>query len=168
MSMEQRLQDLETRAEKVADVKAVAGLMARYAYCADRGWDRYRYPDEDIRLFFTPDCEWNGGAFGVAKGHAELRELFKNFAKTIPFAFHIATNPLIEVKGSTANGEWHLVLMMNGPDADGKAAQIIGTGIYKVSFVKAHGTWRIKTMRITPVFAEPFQKAWGEAKGLAR
>src|SRR4029434_8414476 len=58
---------------------------------------------------FAEDGIWEGKGVGYAKGHAELRTLFKKFAERISFSQHNVFNPRIEVNGNEAHASWYFL-----------------------------------------------------------
>jgi hypothetical protein len=55
------------------------------------------------------DGIWEGKDAGYAKGHAELRKLFKSFQERISFSQHNVFNPRIEGNGKRAHAHWYFL-----------------------------------------------------------
>ena len=72
-----------------------------------------RLNKEKILALFTEDCVWDGGVYGKREGKAALRAYYdQNNASEAPLAYHLLTNPIIEVNGDQATGNWHLTIML--------------------------------------------------------
>jgi len=48
-------------------------------------------------------------ALGKRKGHAAIRDLFKNFQQLISFSQHMVMNPIIEIDGNNAKATWYFL-----------------------------------------------------------
>lgn len=73
-------------------------------------------------------------------------------------------NPVIDVEGDCATGQWHLLMMMTLPDGEPYWA----TAIYNDEFVRTPQGWRFKAIRITPILAAPHAWGWGGLGTLAQ
>lgn len=94
---------IEQRIQRLEDIEALRQLKHRYcAYC-DAGYDA-----APLTALFTDDAIWDGGPMGYFVGRAAIHEFFAGCSKLIPFAIHHVTNPIIEVEGDRATGEWLL------------------------------------------------------------
>jgi len=83
------LAELEKRITRIEDRESIKELKARYcAVCDDD------HNPANITKLFVEDGIWEGGGFGQAKGHAAIRDLFKNFQQLISFSQHMVMNPI--------------------------------------------------------------------------
>jgi len=81
------------------DIEAIKQLKAEYCDICDDDHNQDR-----IVSIFAEDGVWEGKGVGYAKGHAELRKLFKSFQERISFSQHNVFNPRITVNGNEARG----------------------------------------------------------------
>src|SRR5688572_7416649 len=98
------LTDLERRIRALEDIEAIKQLKYRYADACDRGYDADVLADQ-----FTVDAIWESDRFSHYEGREAIREFFRGVSADITFAMHYMTNPIINVDGDEANGEWYLV-----------------------------------------------------------
>jgi hypothetical protein len=96
--------ELTKRITVLEDIEAIKQLKARYCYICD---DNHN-PDQITRLF-AEDGIWEGEGIGAHKGHAAIRKLFESFRDRISFSQHNVWNPIIEVNGDRAKGQWYLM-----------------------------------------------------------
>jgi hypothetical protein len=91
------------------------------------------------------DGVWESADFGTAKGHAEIRRLFQQFQKLIEFSQHNVMNPIIEVDGDHATGEWYFI----GPFTfrEGRHARWLALQ-YRDDYVKVNGQWKYQHLRV--------------------
>lgn len=148
-TMEQRLRRLE-------DIEEIKKLKARYCAACDGGWDgRASHDTEKIVALFAEDGVWEGGVYGRREGRDGIREFYQHNPE-VPFAFHLLTNPIIEVDGDRATGNWHLMISMT--QADRKSLLI--AGVFEDEYVRTPEGWRIKRSRFSLAFHTPYQGAW--------
>jgi SnoaL-like domain len=95
------LAGIERRLTRLEDIEAIKQLKARYCEICDDD-----HNPERITSVFAEDGVWESEEFGVGRGHAEIRKLFQGFQKMIEFSQHNVMNPIIEVHGDRATGEW--------------------------------------------------------------
>jgi hypothetical protein len=148
------LKDMDRELTRLADIEAIKQLKYRYAGICDDDHN----PDK-ITSLFVEDGIWEGGPFGTAKGHAEIRKLFQGFQKMIDFSQHNMMNPIIEVHGDKATGEWYLM----GPYRlrDSKKDMWL-TCMYKDDYVKINGQWKHQHLRATPRLWVPHAEGWAK------
>lgn len=119
------------------DIEEIKRLKARYARGVDfRDW-------EDFRDVFTDDAVWdmtNTGAPCVTGADEIVDYVRRTLGEAI--SVHHAHLPLIDVTTpTTATGSWmaeHMHRWPNGTDMH-------GYGIYRETYEKVDGRWRIKT-----------------------
>lgn len=153
-SIEERLRLLEDREE-------IAQLKARYCNLNDGGW-REQGPThghvDELKALFVEDALWDGGAVaGRAEGRDEIGELFASF-QAIPFVIHNVMNPVIEISGDHATGNWHAVIAATDPE--GQALWTLG--IYKEEYVRMAEGWRYKSLIFIPATNAPYELGWGK------
>jgi ketosteroid isomerase-like protein len=147
---------LEKRLRTIEDIEEISKLKARYCNCVDGGWDRPTHDFDGVVELFTEDGVWDAGEKLRGDGREGIREFFKK-ARSISFAFHRITNPIIEIDGDTATGNWHVMVALTHPD--GRAVWI--AGIYNDEFVRTAEGWKFKRLHFTQAFQTPYERSWG-------
>jgi len=147
---------LEKRLRTIEDIEEISKLKARYCNCVDGGWDRPTHDYDAVTELFTEDGVWDAGEKLRGEGREGIREFFKN-ARSISFAFHRITNPIIEIDGDTATGNWHVMVALTHPD--GRAVWI--AGIYNDQFVRTGDGWKFRRLTFTQAFQTPYERSWG-------
>jgi hypothetical protein len=150
------METLEARIRRTEDIQAITRLKSLYCNTVDRGFPRDKRPGETIEDIFVEDGLWDAGQQRSGIGWAGIRAALKS-PEELPLGIHLVLNPLIEVDGDTATGQWHLLMMMTLPDGQPWWA----TAIYNDEFVRTSKGWRFKAIRITPILAAPHAKGWG-------
>ena len=146
------LEDLERRIQVLEDMEAIKRLKARYcAYCDNN------YDVEGIAALFTADAVWDGGSFGRYEGREAIRAFFQGAPQLLSFAMHQVMNPVIEVQGERASGQWYIFEPVTFTDGE-QAGWIAGR--YEDEYVKVGGEWKYKRLRFFPLFSTPFDQGW--------
>jgi hypothetical protein len=151
MSLEERVQLIEDRNE-------IADLQARYINYNDGGWQgpTHNHPGSVADLF-TEDGVWEGPLGSVrVQGHAAIAELFGQF-QVIPFIIHNVMNPLIEIDGDDARGQWHAIIATT--TAEGQAFWTFGR--YLNEYRRASQGWRYTRMSFEAASVTTYEKGWG-------
>ncbi|MCB1683417.1 MAG: nuclear transport factor 2 family protein [Pseudomonadales bacterium] len=147
---------LEQRIARLEDLEAIRQLKARYCEVCDDDHN----PDRIITLF-AEDGIWEGRGIGRAEGHAQLRELFEGFRRSISFSQHMVMNPIIEVTGDRASGTWYFFgpfTFRQGNQAKWQAAR------YVDDYVKRDGVWKFQHLRVKgPGMSADYQSGWAGA-----
>jgi hypothetical protein len=135
-SIEQRLQTLE-------DIEAIRKLKARY--CA--GCDDDHNPDT-LATLFHDDAVWEATSNGRYEGIEAIRGFFSDLRASgrIRNSAHHAINPIIEVDGDRATGNWRLIMAYtaNVPDGGVQFLRIIGW--YRETYRRSNGEWRFQSL----------------------
>lgn len=92
------------RLRALEDVEEIKCPKTRYAAACDDNYDA-----DAIADLFTEDAVWDGGSLGRADGREKIRAFFRHAPKFFPFPIHHVMNPVIEVDGDRAGGQWYLV-----------------------------------------------------------
>ncbi len=146
------LEDLERRLRVLEDIEAIKKLKARYcAYCDNN------YDADGIAALFTEDAVWDGGKFGRYEGREAIRTFFRGAPRIFPFAIHQVMNPIIEVEGEQAKGQWYLfqpATLAEGNQAVWLAAR------YEEEYVKVGSEWKFKRLKVFPSFLTPYDQGW--------
>ena len=134
------------------DIEAIKKLKAEYCDICDDDHNQDR-----IVTIFAEDGIWEGEGRLYAKGHAEIRKLFKSFAERISFSQHNVFNPRIEVKGSEAHATWYFL----GPFTFRKGNRPYWLAArYEDDYVKINGAWKIKHLRTIGRMTAPYEEGW--------
>ena len=152
------LAPLEERVRRLEDIHSIANLKATYLDGADGGWSFNPIssnPDQ-VAPLFAPDGVWYSDSQGGIAGQDAIRRVWGSFSRTMPFGYHVITNPKIEVDGDTGRGAWHL--MFRGIDAAG--TEVWAAGIYDDEFVRTDQGWRIARVQARIVFLGPYGQGW--------
>lgn len=143
-------------ASNLEDVHEIEKLKARYADAVDGGWTGVKAHDADALLaLFTPDGEWDSGAFGGGRGHDGIRTFMETGEAIMPFAFHHITNPRIEIDGDRATARWHAILAVTA-----EAQAKLHAGIYDDRMVRTPDGWRFERLRFTLAATTDLPSAW--------
>ena len=144
------LTDLDRRIRVLEDIEAIKQLKARYcAYC-DANYDA-----DGIASLFTDDAVWEGEGFGRCEGREAIRTFFRASPSRMPFAIHHVMNPIIEVQGDSATGQWYLFQpCTRGTQAAWLAAR------YEERYVRLEGAWKFQHLTVVPAFFTPFEHGW--------
>ena len=96
--------DLATRIQSIEDIEAIKKLKHQYCHYCDANYDA-----DGIAALYTEDAIWEGGGIGKFEGREAIRTFFKGASKSFNFAIHNVMNPIINVQGDRATGEWKLL-----------------------------------------------------------
>ena len=146
------IRELEREITELRDIEAIKQLKAEYCDICDDAHD----PDRIVGIF-SEDCVWEGEGVAIARGHAELRRLFEDFARQVSFSQHNVFNPRITVHGNEAHGSWYLL----GPFTFREGNRQLWIAVrYEEDYVKVDGQWKIKYLRGIGRMAAPYEEGW--------
>jgi len=150
--------ELGRKLQKLEDIEEIKKLKARYCAACDGGWAGTQSHDIDaIVSLFAEDAVWDGGPFGQREGRAALRAYYEgNSAANPSLAFHLLTNPIIEVDGDAATGNWHLTILLTLADG---ASTLVG-GVFEDVYARTPDGWRIKRSRFQLALSGTYEHAW--------
>jgi len=153
------LEALARRIQVLEDVEAIKKLKARYcAYCDNQ------YDAEGLASLFTPDAVWDGGELlGRSEGREAIRTFFQGSSQRLPFAIHHVMNPVIEVDGDTATGQWYLFQPCIRADQN-QAFWLAAR--YDEAYLRVDGEWKFRRMTIDPSFYTPYDQGWARQRFL--
>jgi ketosteroid isomerase-like protein len=154
---------LEERVQLIEDRDEIMRLRIKYTIFNDGGWNGMptHHGIDGLMEMFAPDAVWDGTPFmGRAEGRDAIRQLMIDFQAT-PFVMHNVMNPLIDVDGDTARGDWHAIIPIGGDD--GSAVWVLGK--YEEEYVRLEGRWKFKTVRFVTIVQAPYEKGWGTLVG---
>lgn len=148
---------LEERVQAIEDRDAIAKLQAQYVNCNDGGWSGPTHQSpKAVANMFTADGIWEG-PFNIvrAQGGSAIEELFVQF-QVIPFIVHYLMNPIIDVDGDRARGEWHALVTTTTPDR-----QAFWTfGKYVNEYLRTAEGWKYTKMTFDTAAASSYEKGW--------
>ena len=150
---------LEQRIQRLEDESAIEVLKARYCEHCDNAYD----PD-GIASLFTADGVWDGGFMGRFEGRESIRTHFAGTAAVMGFAIHHVTNPIIEIDGDAASGQWYLWQ----PCTQTRQQRGIWLAArYRETYVRAGDGWLFDEMIIHPKMFAPYEGGWAETTFVA-
>ena len=116
------------------DVHAIQRLKHEYCFAIDGG-DYERWAS-----LFTDDGRFVRDSGEAFEGHEALHGFAsERFDAAMEHSAHVVTNPLIDVDGDTATGQWYLLLFYT--DADGTDGWTQAR--YDDEYRRVDGEWRI-------------------------
>lgn len=147
MSLEERVRRLEDRHE-------IAELRYEYCYRVDA------FDYEGFTALFTDDARIEFGPAGVYEGRNGVR----GFVETVvggeyDFLSHMVHNPIIDVDGDTATGQWYFEVpyVASGGDTDGWIQ-----GRYDEQYRRVDGTWRFAEIVADFNYITDYQDGWAD------
>jgi hypothetical protein len=147
-------QDIAAKVQWLADIEEIKQLKARYAAACDDDYD----PDAIAELF-TEDAVWDGGMLGFVETREGIREFFARASDVIAFAVHSVSNPLIEIEGDRARGQWYLhqpLTLKNSEACFWLCAQ------YHDEYVRTAAGWRFQHVKVTVRAYSPYEEGFGK------
>ncbi|MFT4596521.1 MAG: hypothetical protein ACI9TF_000766 [Paracrocinitomix sp.] len=135
--------DFEQRIQVLEDIEAIRKLKA--AYCAACDDD---HNGDAVAALFVPDATWGAAGRDPEMGQGEIRDFMfgvRNRAQMARSA-HQVFNPVIEVDGDTATGDWRFLMMYTATDEQ-SFVRIIGT--YDETYVRTDGGWKFQSLEVT-------------------
>jgi hypothetical protein len=144
--------EVQRRLTVLEDIDAIKRLKAEYCDICDDNHNQDR-----IVAIFAEDGIWEGKGVGHARGHAELRQLFKGFEERISFSQHNVFNPRITVEGDRAHGIWYFL----GPFTFRKGNRPVWLAArYEDDYVKLDGVWKFQHLRAIGRMTAPYETGW--------
>ena len=148
---------LAKRLQVLEDIEAIKKMKAEFHGLCDEG-----YKDLDgIMDFFVEDGVWDGESFGTYEGRAAIRAFFADAPKMLPFVRHQIMNPIIEVDGDTATGQWYLLQPCTTAGDNGEQA-VWGSAKYKETYVRVNGQWKFQRLGVTLGFWTSYEQGWAK------
>lgn len=153
---------LEERVQRLEDESAIKVLKGRYCEFCDNQYD----PDGIASLFVVGGV-WDGGFMGRFEGREAIREHFRGTSAVMGFAIHHVTNPIIEIYGDTAKGQWYLWQPCTQTRKSGKTSGIWLAARYRETYVRSADAWLFDQMIIDPKMFAPYDGGWVETPFIA-
>lgn len=135
--------DLEQRVQVLEDIEAIRKLKA--AYCAACDDD---HNGDAVAALFVADGTWGPTGRTPETGRDEIRDFMFGVRNRgqMKRSAHQVFNPVIEVDGDTASGQWRLLMMYTATD-EKSFVRIIGT--YDETYVRTDQGWRFQSLEVT-------------------
>ena len=152
MSLEERIRVIEDREE-------IARLRVKYTLFNDGGWNGMgtHHDIDGLMEMFAPDAIWDGRPYNRrAEGYDDIRQLMIDFQAT-PFVIHNVMNPIIDVTGDTATGNWHAIIIATHA---GYSLWIFGN--YEEEYVRLNGKWKFKNVCFVTAVQSLHNEGWAE------
>jgi len=145
-------EELEARIRRLQDIEAIKKLKATFAYLIDTGdW-------QGVANLFTEEAVLDSGPLGHCEGRAEIAKFFRDdIPQTFSFTVHMYHNPVIEVKGDKATGEWYYKVPATHASTN-RALWIVGK--YEEEYTKVEGEWKFKAFASKSYFVTPYDEGW--------
>lgn len=99
--------NLTKRIQRLEDLEAIRHLTARYSFHVNKGWNGKVVDLDAMPTIFAEDVKWNSWDSPVVlQGIEQGLKLLKDETDQIDFSMHSLTNPVIELTGDQATGNW--------------------------------------------------------------
>ena len=135
---------LQQRIQRLEDIEAIKKLTATYALYVNKGWNEKAVDFDKLPLVFSENARWRSAAISVdVSGLANIVEMLKKGTASVDFAMHSFTNPIIEVDGATATGNW---LLWVGVKTGNSANEVFQSE--EISYVREASGWRIASINL--------------------
>jgi hypothetical protein len=160
--IDQEIDALTLRVEKLEAVRAVKKLQRAFGYYLDRGlWD-------DAADLFTDGGRVEIGMDGVYVGKARIRDYVQKLGGGQPGLIYGQLNewlqlqPVIDIApdGQSAKGRWRDL----GMGGQYKKHAEWRDGIYENEYVREGGVWKIRSVHLFINFVAPYDKGWARLK----
>ncbi len=160
--LQEQLDALELRKERVADIDNIRKLQRAYGYYIDKGlWDA-------AADLFADDGTIEIGLDGVYVGKKRVQQYLramgdgKQGLKQGQLNEHLQLMPVITVApdGKTAKGRWRGLLLLGQLGDHG----YWGEGPYENTYVKENGIWKIKSLHWYQSLLVSYEGGWSKNK----
>jgi hypothetical protein len=160
VDLQRQLEQLETEAQRLEDIRALKRLQRAYGYYIDQGmWTQ-------AADLFAPQGTIEIGLDGVYVGQKRVRQYFfalgggREGLKHGQLNEHLILQPVVHVAedGRTAKARWRALLMTGqlGENA------FWGEGVYENEYVKQNDTWKISKLHWYQTFMVPYAGGWAK------
>lgn len=132
--------NIEARIQKLEDIEEIKKLTAHYATYVNKGWNGKVVDLDKLPQVFTESVRWTSGTKS-ASGRDSVVEMLKVSTAQIDFAMHSFSNPIIEVEGDRAMGQWLLWVGVKTGDIANEAFQS-----EEITYARTAEGWRIQSI----------------------
>ncbi len=135
---------LEQRIQRLEDIEEIKKLTATYADHVNKGWLGKEVAFDKLAGVFTPDATWTSAAMGAdAHGIDAIVAMLRERTAGGSFAMHSFTNPIIDIDGDTATGNWLLWVAVAN---DGHANEVHQSE--ELRYTRTADGWRIQALNL--------------------
>ena len=155
--------EIEARIRRLEDIDAIKTLRAKFCYAMDTvNW-------EEVASMFTEDAVAEMGTYGRCEGRDEIAKFAREtLPASLSFVLHMLHNPVIEVDGDKATGEWYFEAPLTySPPID--TLNTIGplthramwaAGKFEDEYIKIGGEWKFKKFASKMYYETPYDEGW--------
>jgi hypothetical protein len=152
-------QTLEASIARLVAIEDIKQLKARYgAFCDDN------YNPDGIASCFAEDGVWDGSrsGFGRHVGRDAIHRFFAEEFGDFLLVAHLFMNPIIEVDGDTATGQWRILtpLTVKTPDGDPESRWLLGA--YDETYIRQNGVWLFQNLTFWTQLYASHTEGWAE------
>lgn len=149
------LEELEARISRLEDIEAIKKLTASFGYLIDaKDW-------KAVANLFVENAIADFGPFEQYQGKADIHRFYRDvLPPQLSVTVHMLHNPIIEVKGGNARGEWNYEV--SATQAPTNEAMWIA-GKFENEYVKVNGEWKLKKCVARPYYITSFEEGWAKA-----
>lgn len=152
-----QMQDLEKAVRNLQAIEDIRKVQAKYSYFIDSS------ELDAVMDLFADDAIANFTGSDLI-GKAQIRTFFRDVVLTHSAMMrHLNTNPIIEVGGDTAAGQWYCFGPFTMKTKDGEAASWV-QGKYTNEYVNVNGQWKFKKVMFKTTFSAPYAEGWAKAR----
>jgi len=140
---------------ELRDIEALKRLKARYCHLVDGGhWG-------ELAELFTENATCDYGFFGSYEGRDQIvNTFFKGLVSAATsFNAHMVHNPIIDVRGDTASGDWYLTAQTTIQPAN-QAVWVMG--IYHDKFKRVAGEWKLTSLEFEFKYYTRYEDGWAK------
>jgi len=156
--MESLVENLEQRITRLEDVESIKRLKATYCYLVDSGLDDSSQMDA-FEPLFANDIWVDFDFLGTHKGKAAVLYFYQGIADLLSYSAHQLTNPLIDVTGDRATGQWYVLVPMTFRKT-GRAVWLQAR--YDEEYLKLDGRWLWQSITARFDHISPYEEGWSK------
>ena len=134
---------IDERIQRLEDLEAIRKLTATYAFHINKGWHGKVVDVAAMATIFTPDAGWSSQDMGIqVVGLEPIMNSLREATTSVVFSMHSYTNPIIEVAGDSATGDW---LFWIASQSQGSSVREVFMS-QSISYSRTVEGWRIQTV----------------------
>ncbi|MFC1956890.1 nuclear transport factor 2 family protein [Chloroflexota bacterium] len=149
------LEELEARIKLLEDTEAISKMTSKFAYFIDaQNW-------QAAADLFIEDAEFDTG-LGIYQGKNDITRFLREvLPSSFSFTVHMIHNPVIEVEGVNASGEWYLEVPVTQVPSN---RALWAAAKYEATYIKIDREWKFKTLASRIYYITPFDEGWAQTK----
>lgn len=133
---------LAERIQHLEDIEAIRKLTATYALYVNKGWNGKEANLDKLGAVFAEDARWSN-ATTTAIGPDGIARMLEPAMAILDFAMHSFSNPIIDVDGDHATGNWLLWVAVKSGTSANEVFQS-----EDLTYVRTNSGWRIKNLSL--------------------